>query len=162
VRSRARGFTLIEALIALVVLSVGLLGAAAMLLESLRAHAAALRRVAVVGLVRDMAERIRMNPLAGVQYDTRGAVAGGSACDTDPCDRSALAAADRAHFANATRALFPRGTFSADIEFEPATGPAAPDRYIISVRFGGAPEAAAALDSVELVVLAHAPVAGDA
>ena len=161
-KSRARGFTLIEALIALVVLSVGLLGAAAMLLESLRAHAAALRRVAVVGLVRDMAERIRMNPLARAQYDTRSALPGGAACDAAPCDSSALAAADRAHFASAARALFPRATFSTDIVFEPATGPATPDRYIISVRFGGASDAAAAFDSVELVVLAHAPVAGDA
>jgi len=160
---KARGFTLIEALIALVVLSVGLLGAAAMLLENMRAHAAALRRMAVVGLVHDMAERIRMNPLGRAQYDTRGALAAADECDAAAaCDVAQLAAADRAHFANAARALFPSAAVFAEIAFEPATGPAAPDRYVISLRFSAAADAAGGLDNVELVVLAHAPVAGGA
>jgi prepilin-type N-terminal cleavage/methylation domain-containing protein len=40
----ARGFSMLEVLLALVVMSVGLLGAAAMLLDSLRTHGSALRR----------------------------------------------------------------------------------------------------------------------
>ena len=65
-----RGFTLIETLVSLVVLSVGLLGAAALLLDNLRSHAGALRRVAALSLVRDMADRIRANPRGGVYYNT--------------------------------------------------------------------------------------------
>ena len=59
--TRAHGFTLVESLIALLLLSLGLLGAGVMLLESLRAHADALREVTATHLVRDMAERIRAN-----------------------------------------------------------------------------------------------------
>jgi len=149
--ARSRGFTLIESLIGLVILSIGLLGAVAMLLGSLRTHADALRRVAATSLVRDMAERIRMNPHARAQYDTRAASADLS---------SQLAAADRAHFAAAARALFPHAAYSAEILFEPATGPAAADRYVISLRYPSARSAADTLDGVELSLLALAPVAG--
>lgn len=61
----ARGFTLVEVLVALVVLAVGLLGAAAMLLESLQGSRIALERSRAVVLAGDMAERLRANRAAG-------------------------------------------------------------------------------------------------
>lgn len=159
---KARGFTLVESLVALVVLSVGLLGAAATLLGSLAAHGAALRRAAAVNLVRDLAERIRVNTAARNAYDTRGAPAGAASCDAAAaCDAAALAATDRAHFAAAARALFPSGATATEIRFEPAIGSAALDRYVISLRFAARSKDGATED-VELTVLAYAPVAGGA
>ncbi|HWN46655.1 MAG TPA: type IV pilus modification protein PilV, partial [Steroidobacteraceae bacterium] len=60
----ARGFSMLEVLLALAVMSLGLLGAAAMLLDSVRIHGGALRRIAATQLARDMAERILANPRA--------------------------------------------------------------------------------------------------
>ena len=62
--ARARGFTLVESLIALVLLSLGLLGAAGMLLGSLRAMRTPCASHPPLHLVRDMADRIRANPRA--------------------------------------------------------------------------------------------------
>lgn len=156
---RTRGFTLIEALISLVVLSTGLLGAAATLLGSLGAHADALRRATALELVRDVADRIRANAAARSAYDTGVASPAAAQCRADsPCDGAARAALDRAHFDAATRAAFPVGT-RADIHFEPATGPAAPDRYEITLRFPARSQPGV-MDGVALTVLAVAPVAG--
>lgn len=130
--SKARGFTLVETLVALAVLSMGLLGAAALLLDSLRSHAAALRRVAASNLVRDMADRIRANPQ--------------------------LADSDLAHFETSAHALFPGADTEARVEFAPATGPATPARYLITLRWS--PRNDAGTDSVALQVLAQPPVAG--
>jgi len=135
---RVRGFTLVETLIALAILSVGLLGAAALLLDSLRGHAASLRRVAASSLVRDVADRIRANPEAGA---------------------AKLAATDLAYFENTAHALFPHADAQALVEFAPATGPATPARYLITLRWTD-PRNDAGTDSVALQVLAQPPVAG--
>lgn len=61
VQSRARGFTLIEMLVALLVLSIGLLGIAALQLTSLRSnHSAAMRSQATL-LAYDIVDRMRAN-----------------------------------------------------------------------------------------------------
>ena len=161
-----RGFTLIETLVSLVVLSVGLLGAAALLLDNLRSHAGALRRVAALSLVRDMADRIRANPRGGVYYNTRvpapaaSAASAASACgEPAGCDIAQLAAADLAHFDTTAHALFPRVDINAQVEYAPATGHATPARYIITLRWSDARNDADT-DSVALQVLAQLPVAG--
>jgi type IV pilus assembly protein PilV len=155
-KSRSRGFTLIEALVALVLLSVGLLGSAAMLLGSMRTHAAALRYAAAANLLRDVADRIRANPLGRAAYDTR-ASAEPAGCDiTVRCVPAGLAALDRAYFERAARAVAPGNASAASIHFEPATGPA-PDRFRIALDLGRDP---ADRDVIVLIVLAQSPVAG--
>lgn len=67
--SAARGFSLVEALVALVVMSIGLLGIAALYVESLRSGTSALLRSQAVALASDMADRIRANPTAAGAYD---------------------------------------------------------------------------------------------
>lgn len=67
-----RGFTLVEVLIALVVLSIGMLGIAALYLESLRASRAALVRTEAVTLASDIADRIRANRNPANAYDCGG------------------------------------------------------------------------------------------
>jgi type IV pilus assembly protein PilV len=59
---RHAGFTLVEVLVALVVLAVGLLGIAGLYVEGLRAGRTAVYRSAAVTLASDMADRIRANP----------------------------------------------------------------------------------------------------
>jgi type IV pilus assembly protein PilV len=154
---KARGFTLVESLVALVVLSIGLLGAAATLLGSLAAHAEALRRATALLLVRDVAGRIRVNAAGRAAYDTRGPSAAAD-CGASSCDAATLAMADRAQFVAAARAAFSADA-QADIRFEPATGPAAPDRYRITLRYP-ARSLPGVMDDVALTVLVYAPVAG--
>lgn len=57
----ARGFSLLEVLIALVILSVGLLGLAALQAEGLRGSSSALQRTTAVSYVSDIADRMRSN-----------------------------------------------------------------------------------------------------
>ena len=165
-RRAAGGFTLLETLVALMVLSAGLLGAAALLLDGVRGHAAALRRVAASNLVRDMADRIRANPRGGVHYDTRAnapsvgvAREAASACgESSGCEIAQLAAADLAHFGSAAHLIFAR-IEDARVEYAPATGPATLARYRITLRWSDA-RSDAGTDSVTLQVLWQAPVAG--
>jgi type IV pilus assembly protein PilV len=85
---RSSGFSLVEALVALVVLSIGMLGIAALYVESLRSGRTALLRTQAVALAGDMADRIRANPAGGLAYgdvvtvnDTVAACApGGAGC----------------------------------------------------------------------------------
>ncbi len=69
--NRHRGFTLVEALVALVVLSVGLLGVAALQLTAIRNNGSASFRSQATYLAYDIADRMRANrdrALAG-NYD---------------------------------------------------------------------------------------------
>tara|TARA_Y100001934_G_C12174415_1_gene688262 strand:+ start:59 stop:547 length:489 start_codon:yes stop_codon:yes gene_type:complete len=63
------GFSLLEVLIALVVLSVGLLGLAALQANGLRGSSSAFQRNQAVLMASDMADRMRANR-AGLQYFT--------------------------------------------------------------------------------------------
>src|SRR5215475_1378096 len=63
-RFRGRGFTLVEALVALVVLSIGLLGLAALQLTSLKGNHGSATRTQAVYLAYDIIERMRSNPTA--------------------------------------------------------------------------------------------------
>ena len=153
-----QGFTLVEALVALVLLSLGLLGACAMLLGSLRSHADALREISAAQLLRDMAERIRANPRAGAGYDTREAVPLAAACDlASPCAAGELAAADLAHFLESAQRLLPGPETVAAIQFEPAIGPAAADRYAITLSWRGPRDDGPRVVATSLLA---APVAG--
>jgi type IV pilus assembly protein PilV len=76
--TRARGFTLIEALVALLVLSIGLLGIASLQLSSLRwNHGASLRSQATL-LAYDIVDRMRANQTAANagEYDVAFAATG--------------------------------------------------------------------------------------
>lgn len=93
--STQRGFTLVEVLVALVVMSVGMLGIAALYLEGLRAGRTALYRTAAITLVADMADRIRANRNAGVAYAGTGPGAAGGCVNGDlDCPADILAADD--------------------------------------------------------------------
>ena len=73
---RAAGFSLIEALVALVVLSVGLLGIAALYVTSVSTGRTASLRTQAVLLAADLADRIRANRSGGRTYDDALSAAG--------------------------------------------------------------------------------------
>jgi len=63
------GFSLVEVLIALVIMSVGMLGIAGLYVESLQAGRTSIFRHNAVTLAGDVADRIRANPSAGAAYE---------------------------------------------------------------------------------------------
>jgi type IV pilus assembly protein PilV len=92
---RFRGFSIVEALVALVVLSIGMLGIAALYVESLRAGRSAIYRTQAVNLASDMADRIRANRNAGDAYK----LAAGAAPTTQQCAPPGTAVCDPATLA---------------------------------------------------------------
>jgi len=70
--SPQRGFTMIEVLVALVVLSIGLLGAAKLQVLAVRYNSQSFLRGQAVVLAYDMADRMRANPtaVAAGNYDS--------------------------------------------------------------------------------------------
>ncbi len=62
------GFSLIEVLIALVIMSVGMLGIAGLYVEGMNAGRTSIFRHHAVTLASDVADRIRANPRAGPAY----------------------------------------------------------------------------------------------
>ena len=66
--SKQRGFSLIEALVAFLVLSIGMLGIASLQIISLKAGDTATRRTVAVIKVEEILERIRINNSAVVSY----------------------------------------------------------------------------------------------
>ena len=72
-KSRTQGFSLVEAMVALVVLAVGMLGIAGLYVTTLRSGGGAINRMQAVGLAEDLADRIRANRTANVAYAGAGA-----------------------------------------------------------------------------------------
>jgi len=66
------GFTLVEVLIALVIMSVGMLGIAGLYVHSMQAGRTSVFRHHAVTLAGDIADRIRANPRAGASYGLAG------------------------------------------------------------------------------------------
>jgi type IV pilus assembly protein PilV len=130
-RRSVRGFTLIEVLVALVVMSVGMLGIAALYLEGLRAGRTALYRTSAVNLAADMADRIRANQPAGNAYAGIGPGADESCVNGDAdCTPVQLAADDWFSWTGQIEAQLPEGA-GAEIEVGAAPTPV----YTITLRW---------------------------
>ncbi len=69
---RVGGFTLVEVLIALIILSVGMLGIAGLYVHSMQAGRTSIFRHHAVTLAGDVADRIRANPRAAIAYSLAG------------------------------------------------------------------------------------------
>jgi len=83
--NRVRGFTLVEALVALLALSIGLLGLAGLQLAGLRANMSASWRSQATYLAYDILDRIRANRdrRANYEIDVATVPTGTSTADTD-------------------------------------------------------------------------------
>lgn len=120
---RVRGATLIEVLVALFVLSVGLLGVAAMQQVGLRSSHTAHVRSQATALAYDIADRMRANRVAALAggYNTPytdALIPGNNCLGTTPADR---AACDLTQWKAALRLALPGG--EGRIQLEPQ-GPA--------------------------------------
>ncbi|WP_432382979.1 type IV pilus modification protein PilV [Duganella sp. P38] len=99
---RARGFTLLEILIAVLVLSVGIIGGVGLQLGALRARHQSLLLSHATQLAASLAERMRANPSQSATYLTLNydalaepsPAAPSSLCDGSACDAAQLAQAD--------------------------------------------------------------------
>jgi type IV pilus assembly protein PilV len=111
-----KGLTLLEILIALVVLSVGLLGIAGMQATGLRNNHAAYTKTQATALTMDMADRIRANPLGMASYnnfDTKVAVPADPGCIEAGCDPAKMAQFDKYQWSqplvSTTNPILPEG-----------------------------------------------------
>ena len=68
----SKGFSLVEVLIALIVMSVGMLGIAGLYVQSMQAGRTSMLRHHAITLAGDIADRIRANPTAGAAYAATG------------------------------------------------------------------------------------------
>src|SRR5262245_1766458 len=143
-RTRQSGFTMVEVLVALVVLTIGLLGIAALYLNSLQAGRTAIYRTQAVNLAADLADRIRMNRTAQDAYgilfadDPPDPV---PACETTGgCTDAELAANDLANWRQELSNVLPDG--GGQVAVTPPAGTGEPASYVITVQWTEVGEAA--------------------
>lgn len=140
-----QGFTLVEVLVALVVVAVGMLGVAVLLVEGLQGSRIAIEHTQAVSLARDIAERMQSNRAAASAYDTTEGTPEpriDAACEdaAGPCDPSTMAGHDLRLWLDDVAATLPGGRGAVEIE-RPA---ADVRRGIITIRWmrtGAAPAA---------------------
>ncbi len=117
-----KGFTLLEVLIAALVLSLGLLGIAGMQIISLKNTNSAYQRAQATQLAYDIIDRMRANRDEAEKSGSDYAVAysktytASTACETKPCDPSAMASYDVANWKFALAATLPSGNGSVSID----------------------------------------------
>ena len=90
-QTRQQGFSLVEVLIALIIMSVGMLGIAGLYVQSLQAGRTSMFRHHAVTLAGDVADRIRANPRAGAAYAGAGV---NNSCHTATCTETTMAEND--------------------------------------------------------------------
>ena len=122
---RLRGFSLVEVLIALVIMSVGMLGIAGLYVLSMQAGRTSMLRHNAVTLAGDVADRIRANPRAGAVYAGAG---GDNGCVGADCDEASMAAHDIFLWAQQADATMPNG--AVEVLFDNAV---APPSYTINI-----------------------------
>lgn len=132
----ARGFTLIEVLVALVVLAVGMLGLAVLLVEGLQGSRTAIEHTQAVNLAADIAERMRSNRAAASAYDTAEGTPAprrDANCEAaaGPCDPRAMASHDLRLWLDDVAATLPDGHGAVEVEQRAADA----TRGIVTIRW---------------------------
>lgn len=126
---------MVESLVALVVLSVGMLGIAGLYVSTLKAERTAQLRTQAVSLVTDMMDRIRANAPARGAYDlTKGypsdpPTTHNCVASATPCTSQDLAADDLANWVQTAKTILP-GPGEADVS---VTANGQTDVYTVSV-----------------------------
>jgi type IV pilus assembly protein PilV len=91
---KSKGFSLVEVLIALVIMSVGMLGIAGLYVHSMQAGRTSMLRHHAVTLAGDIADRIRANPTAGAAYAAAAGADNNCVAQNTNCDVAQMAAQD--------------------------------------------------------------------
>ena len=122
-----RGFSLTETLVSLIVISVGMIGIAAMYGQGLGASRTALYRSQAVNLAADMADRIRANRTATTAYEGAAADRNCDPGDNKDCSAAEMAAHDLWLWTSQVAAQLPAGAGSVSVDTT------TPPTYTISV-----------------------------
>ena len=144
--TQQRGFSLVEVLIALIIMSVGMLGIATLFVQSMQAGRTSMFRHHAVTMAGDVADRIRANPRAGIAYEGLGADNGCIATGND-CNEAAMAANDILLWDAQADESLPNGTVTVTFDDtvnppeytiridwdEPGEDPNAPLNYTITI-----------------------------
>lgn len=132
---KSNGFSLVEVLIALIVMSVGMLGIAGLYVQSMQAGRTSMLRHHAVTLAGDIADRIRANPTAGAAYAaTSGANYNCVGMGTN-CGVAEMAANDILLWQNQAKEFLPvmgDGSQQVVVTYD---GAAIPPTYQITVRW---------------------------
>ena len=107
--SQQAGFTLLEATIALLVLSIGMLGISGLFFEGLKSGRTDIYRTTAIYLAADMADRIRANPLGVGAYADVGAN-GNCHDDAATCSPEEIAREDKLEWAANMAEHMPAGS----------------------------------------------------
>jgi type IV pilus assembly protein PilV len=132
--NNARGFTLIEVLVTVIILAIGLLGIAGLQAIGLRYNQSALLRTQATQLAYDMADRMRTNNLgfSAGNYDLPAATAVANCSTTTGCTPAQMATNDMSVWSTALSNTLPSGAgvvcIDSDQTDDPdTTSPTAPD-----------------------------------
>ncbi len=129
--AHSRGFSLVEVLIALIVMSVGMLGIAGLYMHSMHAGRTSQLRHHAVNLASDVADRIRANPGGGVNYQA-GGVDNACVMGGVDCTETQMALNDIWLWDQQAIATLPGG--NVQITFNDVPDPA-PDTYQITINW---------------------------
>ncbi len=138
-RQAQQGFSMVEVLVTLLIISLALLGTAGLQAYSMRLNQGGQFRSLAVFLAADLAERMESNKTSAVAGDyvlalttgadyLAGAGAPSTACVTAACNPSALAAFDLSQWQSAAAATLPQSSWSVT-----QTGAGNPSTYTITI-----------------------------
>ena len=127
---RQKGFSLVEVLIALVIMSVGMLGIAGLYVQSIQAGRTSMFRHHAVTLAGDVADRIRANPTAAVAYTAATGANNNCVLGGVDCTPAEMAANDILLWKIQAQETLPGGDVT--IVLTPAAG-AVPPTYQITI-----------------------------
>ena len=113
--AQSRGFTLVETMVALVVLAVGMLGIAGLYVTTLKSGGSAIYRMQAVNLAADLADRIRANRDANVAYGGAGANNNCYGAASVDCSPALMAANDLFVWQQQVTAILPTGVGTVNV-----------------------------------------------
>ncbi len=134
-KNRSKGFSLVEVLAALVVVSVGMLGIAGLYVHGMTAGRTAMFSHHAVTLAGDVADRIRANPRAGVAYEAPAGANFNCIAGGIDCSEAEMAAQDILIWQEEADEFLPNGEVEIGFTPPPAAIAGSPATYAITVRW---------------------------
>jgi len=116
-RSRQQGMSLLEILVAIVIIAIALFGTASLQMSAMRLGQGGVFRSHAVFLAQDIAERMESNAAGAIAGSyvvalTSTPPAVNTTCETTACTQAALATYDVAQWANTVSATLPQSSWS--------------------------------------------------
>lgn len=130
-----KGFSLVEVLIALIIMSVGMLGIAGLYVHGMQAGRTSMLRHHAVTLAGDVADRIRANPTAGAAYVATTGQDNNCAALGANCSAAQMAAHDIFLWRQQALAFLPPFADNTEQVVVTFDANAVPPTYVIRVRW---------------------------